>query len=187
MAGPATIMAGVGMGSSILGGIMGAQGARAQGSAASQMSMFQMGVAQMNARIARQNAEYADYQGEVKANKYGMEAAQRMGHIKAAQGASGLDVGSGSAKDVQASQGIVTSMDLNQIRANAAKAAYDYRTQAAGFAMEAMGDAFGAANAMRASRINAGTSIISAASSVADHWFQGRQVGLWGTGNVGVP
>jgi hypothetical protein len=181
MADPVTTgMAAVGMGTSIFGAITGAQGARASGAAAQQMGMYQVGVAQMNARIARQNAEYADFQGEKEAHNYGMQAAQRMGHIKAAQGASGLDVNSGSAKDVQDSQSMVTSMDLAQLRQNAAKAAYDYRAQASAFDIEAMGAAMGAQNAVSASRINATTSIISGAASVADRWMQGRQVGLWG-------
>jgi hypothetical protein len=180
MADPATIMAGVGLGTSVLGGLSAASGARAAGSSANQMGMFQAGVAQMNARIARQNAEYADYAGEKEAHSYGMGAAQQMGKIKAGQGASGLDVGSGSAKDVQTSQSIVTSMDLAQIRENAAKAAYAYRTQASGFDMEAVGARVGGQNAMAASRINAQTSIIASASSVADKWLQGRQMGLLG-------
>jgi len=188
MGDPVTTTMAVGsMGMSVLGGLSAASGARAQGAAASQMGMFQAGVAQMNARIARQNAEYADYQGEKEAAKYGMGAAQRMGEIKAAQGASGLDVNSGSSRDVQTSQSLVTNMDLSQIRENAAKAAYDYRVQATGFDMEALGATMGASNAVSAARTNATTSIISAASSVADKWMQGRQVGLRGGGkNVGV-
>ena len=179
---PPMIIAGISAGASIAGGLMQAAGARAAGDASSSMGMFQAAVAQRNAAIARQNAEYADYQGEKQAQTYGMGAAQRMGHIKAGQGASGLDVNSGSAKDVQASQSVVTTMDMNQIRENAAKAAFDYRVQASSFDMEAVGDMFGAQNARTAAGINANASIISSAGSVADKWLAGKNVGLWGGG-----
>lgn len=188
MAEPTTIMAGIGMGSSILGGIFGAKGASESAASANMMGMFQAGIAQLNARIARQNADYASVQGEQSAAQYGMSAAQRKGAIIVGQSGSGLDVNSGSARAVQQSQDVVSTMDMNQIRANAAKAAFDYRVQANQYDMQAVGDMMGAQNALQAGRINAASSIISAASSVADKWYQGRNVGLTpDTSSLGDP
>lgn len=167
---PPMLMA-AGTGASILGGILGAGGAMQTSSAAKQMGMFQAGVAQLNAQIARQNAAYAQFSGDVQAQRYGMGARARMGEITAGQSASGLDIGSGSAKDVRAGAKLVSDMDMAQIRANAAKTAYDYEIQAKTHELEAVGSAMGAGFAGKAGRINAATSIIGGASSVADKWM----------------
>jgi hypothetical protein len=174
------------MGLSALGGILGASGASASGASASQLGMYQAGIAMQNAAIARQNAAYASAQGEQEAAKYGMGARQKAGEILTAQSASGLDVGSGSAKAVRDSQHLVSSIDMAQIRANAAKAAYDYNVQAGSFQQEAMLDIMGAKNAKAASKTNALTSIVGAASSVADKWLQASKVGMFGSGKTAL-
>jgi hypothetical protein len=174
------------MGLSALGGILGASGASAQGSAASQLGMYQAGIAMQNAAIAKQNAAYESAQGEQSAAKYGMGARQRMGEIKTAQSASGLDVGSGSNKAVQESQHLVSNMDMAQIRANAAKASFDYQVQAKSFEQQAQLDIMGANNAKAASRTNALASIVGSASSVADKWLQASKVGMFGSGQIAL-
>ena len=180
------ILTALSMGTSVLGGILGASGANAQGSAASQMGMYQAGIAMQNAAIAKQNAEYESAQGEQSAAKYGMGARQRMGEIVTAQSASGLDVGSGSAKAVQDSQHLVSNMDMAQIRANAAKASFDYQVQAKSFEQQALLDIMGANNAKAASRTNALASIVGSASSVADKWLQASKVGMFGGSNISL-
>lgn len=177
MASPALTIAS--MGTSILGGIFGASGASSAGASASQLGMYQAGIAMQNAAIARQNATYASVQGEQEAAKYGMGARQRQGEIVAQQGASGLDVGSGSNRLTQESQHLVSTMDMAQIRANAAKAAYDYNVQAGAFQQEAMLDVMGANNAKAASKTNALASIVGAASSVSDKWLKASEVGTF--------
>ena len=141
MAEPTTLMAGAGIGTSVLGSLFGASGASASGAASSQMSQYQAGVALLNAKIAKQNADYAIMEGEQSAMKYGLGARQRKGEIVAAQSASGLDVTSGSARDVQISQDTVTRIDMDQIRRNAAKAAYDYSIEAVKYTAEEIGRA----------------------------------------------
>lgn len=167
------------MGTSVLGSIFGASGAMASGEAQSQMGMYQAGIAMQNAKIAKQNATYASVQGEQEAMKYGMGARQRAGEIVAQQSASGLDVGSGSAKAVQESQHLVSQMDMAQIRANAAKAAYDYNVQAWAHKQEAVMDLMGAKNAQAAGRTNALASLVGGASSVADKWLRASEVGAF--------
>jgi hypothetical protein len=175
-------MAGAGLGSSVLGSLFGASSARREGAAAQQMGMYQAGVALLNAKIAQQNADYASVEGEQTAMRYGMGARQRQGEIVAGQSASGLDVTSGSARDVQTSQHTVTQMDMDQIRRNAAKTAYDYRVEAGKFTADAMASVLAGNNAQRASRTRAAASIIGGASSVADKWMQARQLGAFNFG-----
>jgi len=180
MAEPATIIGGLSLGTSILGGVLGARSAKAAGNSAFQMGLYQAGIAKQNAEYARQNADIASVEGEQSAMKYGMKARQQAGDIAAAQGASGLDVNSGSAKDVRESQHLVSTMDMDQIRRNAAKAAFDYRVTAANYEQEAMMSLMGAQNAKSAANTNALSSIIGSASSVADKWLRGKEVGMWG-------
>lgn len=184
MADPATMTA-ISMGGSILGGIFGASGASASAAAQSQMGMYQAGIALQNAKIAKQNAVYESVQGEQSAMRYGMQARQRSGEILAGQSASGLDVGSGTNKQVQESQKIVSNMDMAQIRANAAKAAYDYRVQAKSYEQEAMMGMMGAKNAESAGRTNVLSSIIGSATSVADKWLKAKEVGTFSSGLFG--
>ena len=72
---------------------------------------------------------------------------RKAGQIKAAQGASGVDVNSGSAKEVQTSQHLVSQMDLNTIREKAAKTAYDFSVQATNYENQAKGYSKAASNA----------------------------------------
>lgn len=173
-----------GTGASILGGVLGASGAMKTGAAAKQMGMYQAGIAKLNADISRQNAAYAQFAGDIQARQYGMGARARMGEILAGQSASGLDVGSGSAKDVRASAKLVSDMDMAQIRANAAKTAYDYEIQAQSHEVEAAGQMMGANVSAQAGRINAMTSILGGASSVADKWLAYNRVS--GTPSMGA-
>lgn len=167
------------MGISAIGGLMSAGAASKSAAASSQMGMFQAGIAIQNAKIAEQNAQYASMEGEQSAAKYGMGAAQRQGEIITAQSGSGLSVRSGSNKDVQDSNMVVSSMDMAQIRQNAAKTAFDYKTQAGAYSMQAVGDLMGAQNSAAAGKTNVMTSIIGGASSVADKWLQASKVGTF--------
>lgn len=167
-----------GMGAQAGGGILGAIGSIMGGQAQASQFKYQAAVARQNAQVAKQNQEYASQQGEIQAQSYGMQAAQRQGQIKVAQGASGLDVNSGSAKQVQNSQKLVTSMDLDQIRSNAAKTAYNFDVQSVNFTNQAQLDTRAAADANTAGEIGAASTLLGSASSVSSKWLQGQQVGL---------
>jgi hypothetical protein len=182
MAEPNTLLAGTGIGTSILGGLFGAGSAKASAESSKKMGLYQAGVAMLNAKIAQQNADYAIVEGEQSTMRYGMSARQQAGQIVANQAASGLDVRSGSAKDVQDSQHLVSTMDMDQIRRNAAKTAYDYKVEAGKYTADALAAFSGAQDASKAGNINAATSLIGGASSVASKWLQGKQMGLFNFG-----
>lgn len=177
MVAPAAL-ATISMGASAAGAGISAYGALQSGQAQSQMYQYQAGIAQLNKQIALQNADYAVATGETQARDYGMGAAQKFGAIRAAQGASGIDVGSGSTQDVQKGQKLATSIDLGTIRQNAARVAYGYETGAA--QDEAQSRLYGMASkdAESAGRIKALGSLISGAASVSDKWLQMGQYGM---------
>lgn len=177
----AAVAGAIGIGTSILGGLTGAASASEQSQAQQATYNYQAGVATINAQIAKQNQEYAVQQGEQEAQTAGMQGAQQMGKIKVAQASSGLDINSGSAKQVQNSQQLVTDLNLDQIRSNAAKTAYDYDVQATQYTNQATLYKMGAANAAAAEPYNVASSILGSASSVSSKWLQGQSVGMFGT------
>lgn len=173
-------IAGIGMGNTALGGIQGAIGSLMQGQDQAAMYNYQAGVARTNSIISYQNATYASQVGEQQALQSGMAGAQRYGQIRAVQGSHGLDVNTGSAKDVASSQQLINRMDQTTIRSNAAKTAYNYEVQSTQFTAQAGLDTLAAKNAQTAGLIGASSSILGASSAVSSEWLRGAQLGLWG-------
>lgn len=181
----AEAMAVVGMGATIAGGITQANAATAKGAATQQMNNYQAGVADINAKIARQNADFTLNKGEQEAVQYGLASSQRQGQIKAGQGASGIDINTGTAVDVRASQKMVSDLDMLQIRSNAAKTAYDYNVQAVSNENQANLYRMAGANAVTAASYEATASILGTVSSVSSKWTQGSQMGMFSGGGSG--
>jgi hypothetical protein len=169
----------VGLGATLAGGILGAVGAQKQGESQQQMYNYKAQVSKINADINRQNAAWARDKGEKEATQYGMKAAQQRGQIRATQGASGLDVNSGSAKEVQRSQEKIKDIDMSTIRENAAKIAYDYETKAVMDENQAELDKMGGEYAKEASNIKSIESILGSVSTVSSKWQHGSSIGLW--------
>lgn len=176
----ATAVGTVGLGASLAGGLLSAYGAEKSGQASQQMYNYQAAVAKINSDIDKQNSEWSLTKGETEATQYGMKAAQQKGQIVAAQGASGLDVNQGSNVKVQQSQKAITDIDMGQIRANAAKTAYDFRVKSTMDLNQADLYTMAGVNAKSAGDINALGSIVSSAGSVSSKWLAGNQAGLGG-------
>lgn len=173
----------IGLGATAAGGIFQAFGASKQGKAQQEQYDYQAAVATMRSNVDKQNAEYAINQGEAEASKYGMQAGQRQAQIVAAEGASGFNVNAGSNKQVQTSQQTVTGLDLDTIRSNAAKTAYNFNTQAVYDKAQANIDVMAGQDAARAGSINAGASLLSSAGSVSSQWMRASQLGMFGAGS----
>lgn len=170
----------VGTAATIAGGVIGAQGAEKQGEANLIQNYYQSGVAQLNAQIAKQNADYVENVGEQQAQTEGMAGAQQLGQIVTAEASSGTDVNTGSNKEVVAGQKEVIGLNTAQIRANTAKSAYDYNVQASNFEAQSQLYQMAGTNAAEAGQITAESSILGTVGSVASKWTQGSQVGMLG-------
>lgn len=175
----ATGFGAVGIGASLAGGVLSAIGASKQGDAQASMYNYRAQVARINANIERQNAAWSRTKGDQEAVQYGQKAAQQRGAILAAQGASGVDVNSGSAKDVQRSQEAIKDTDLSTLRSNTAKIAYDYETKAVMDENQATLDVMSGDYAKEAAKYKVAESIIGSVSSVSSKWQQGKSIGLW--------
>lgn len=182
----------LGIGTTLAGGVLGAQGAMQSAAATQQMYNYQAGVARINSQIDLQNADYARQQGEIQAQQYGQKAAQQLGAIRTVQAASGVDVNTGTAAQVQESQKKVAGVDIGMIRQNAAKTAYDYDVKSTMDLNQSTLDTMAGVNAIAAGKIQAETSILGAVSSVSSKWLQASQMGMFSGGgtmpasNVGI-
>lgn len=171
MAGPAA-MSGIGMGLTALGGLSGAAGAETaakgkqvdiygqmlqtvgkafgfqvqakQATYQATVEDYQAAVAQKNQQIALGNAAYAADTGEVEASIQGMKTHAQVSTTTAAQGASGLDVNTGSAVAVRSSEIQLGQYNQAQIRASAAKMAYNYQVEASADADQAAAHTYAA-------------------------------------------
>lgn len=128
--------------------------------------MFAGQVADNNAKIAGQNAEYSAEAGEEQAAITSRKGAAEAGQLKASQGASGVDVNSGSSVDTQVGERETNLLDTLTVRNNAALATYGYKTQQANFKAQAGQD-------REAGIIDAASTLLGGASSIN-----------WGTGST---
>jgi len=176
---PATLAI-ISVGASVAGTAISAGAAIYGGMAKSSMYNYQAQVATMNKQIAQRNADYAIAVGEVNAQRKGMETRARVGQTEAVQGASGLEVGTGTNEAVVASERDLGSFDEMTIRAGAQRESFGFKTQAMNFEAEATADKTAGKYAMVEGFTNAASSIVGGASSVSDKWLKYRTAGVPG-------
>lgn len=179
MADPVT-MATIGIASTAAGGGVSAFGSIMGGNANAAMYQYQAGIAQMNKKIADQNAAYETALGETQAQQSGMKTRAVIGATRAQQGASGLDVNTGSNVSVRASEAELGAEDQAMIRSNAAFRAYGDEVQAANFTAQSQVDTMAASYSQTAGEIGAFSSILGAGGSVSSKWMQASQLGIAG-------
>jgi hypothetical protein len=121
----------------LVGGIVSAAGTVYQGMAQAQALNYQAKVAQNNAIMANQAAARAIEAGNAEAAKKSMEEAGKFGEIRAAEAAGGVDVNTGSNKNVQVSARELGKLDTETTMNKAQQVAYGYRTQATNYGAQA--------------------------------------------------
>lgn len=139
-----------------------------QGQAASKAAAYNAQVADNNSKIATQNAEFAGAEGEANAGASAMKTASQIATIKTAQAANGVDVNSGSAVNVRASEAELGEVNALNIRANAARQAYGYATQSQQFTSQKQLDEVQSDQANTGSYLSAAGSFLGGASSAAN-------------------
>ncbi|WP_149537520.1 hypothetical protein [Siccirubricoccus phaeus] len=140
----------------LIGSGLSAYGQMQQGEAASKAAKYQAAVAQNNAKatLAR---------GEFEAQQIYRQGAQRLSLQRAIMGANNLDIGFGTALDVQRDTAEATGLDAATTRYNALLAGTDQSQQA--MLLRAQG-----AGARSAGTMGAFGSILSGASQFAQRW-----------------
>lgn len=143
---------------------VGAAGSLQQGFAGRGAALYNAKIAEQNASLATQNAEWTGAEGEQKAGIAGLQTRATVGAQKAGQAGNNVDVNSGSAAAVR--QGTTEAGMLNQmnIRSNAARQAYGFEVQSAGDMAQSRLDKSQAGNDVTAGFTNALTSGLKGAA-----------------------
>jgi hypothetical protein len=152
-----------------------------QGAANAAMYQYKAGVALINKQVNETNANWALETGDIKSEEAGLKAGQEIGQTKVQQGASGLDVNSGTNQAVRETQQSVSKFDQGIIQWDAAKTAYGFEEKAMTDTAEANLDVMAASSAKTGGTIAEIGSFLSGGSSVASKWYQGTQQGVFGS------
>lgn len=164
---------GVGLGMSMAGSALSAYSAWQSAKFQRDQIGAQAEIADLNAELATRGAESALIAGQ----KQESAIRSRTGQVKAAQraamGASGVDLGTGSAANILTSTDLMGEIDANAAAINTLQSAWGYRTQALNSQTSA-----GAARATAAG-ISPGSavlgSILTSAPAVATSWYRAKQ------------
>lgn len=127
-----------------------AYGQHKQAQAQANANKFNAQVADQNAALAHQNAVWQTEEGEQQVANSEMKTAAQLGGIKTFQAASGVDVNSGSAVDVENSARTIGKLDALTVRSNAARAAYGMQVEETSHKNEAILDRYAGSNAIKA-------------------------------------
>jgi hypothetical protein len=165
----------------IAGAGLNALGAYNSNEAASQSAAYQAQVARNNAVIAGENVGWTAASGAAKEAALGMKTAAAVGKMKATQGASGVDVNTGSSANVRASAAEFGALDQMTSRSNTAREAYGYEVQATGDVAQAQLLETESTNYANAAPISALGTFLSGASSVGGKWSS------WGASSPSGP
>lgn len=152
-----------GTGASVLGQINSQAAAGAQSSYMAQMS-------RQRQALAQQQADDALRRGQIAEQRQRDLTGQRIGTQQAALAAQGTDL-EGSPTDILGDTKRAGEFDALTIRNNAAREAWGYQVQGAGFGADAS-----LRESFRPSYLGAGASLLMGASSLADKWRKYQQV-----------
>lgn len=129
----------------------------------------QADIADINAQIAELGAQQELLKGQRQVGAITLKAGQLKASQRAAMAANGIDLGVGSAAEIQASTDLMKEIDANTLTANAVRDAWGFRTQAVNFQNEALMKRAGAAGISPG--MAAGTSLLGSAGTVASNWY----------------
>ncbi len=176
----APLMAGVGL----AGAGVSAAGSIEAGNAGQAAAAYRSQVAANNAKIAQTNARMDIQAGEVAATNQGLKTRAKVGEEKAAQGAAGVDVNTGSAVDVRAGTAEIGMLDALTVRSNAAKQAYGQLVNASNYETQSKLDLMEGEQAKKAGEIGAISSLLGGASTVGGNYAKWQT--QYGTPRAGI-
>lgn len=166
--GAAAVIAGVGLAVSTA---TTAYGLSQQADAAGKSAAYQAQVAKNNAAGSVQNAAVSQKQALAQASDLASLGSARIGSQRAALGASGVALDSGSALDVQQGTALATQKQVQQSLYEGTLKSLGYQVQASNQTAQAGLDILQGQNAQRAATVSALSSIASNATQVASKWY----------------
>lgn len=167
------------MGSIVTGGLQ-SYGQLFEGNAQADAAKYNAYIQRQNAAIATTNQNIASQSGAEQASLSEQRTRATSGAIQANQGASGVDVNSGSAVDTRQSAAEIGELDALTIRSNATREAYGYENQAVSDTAQANLDTAEAKNDITASEIGATGTFIGAQDKAAANFLSFQMSGGFG-------
>lgn len=152
-------------------------GQRRQADAAIAQGEYQAGIATTNAGLADASAADAVARGREAELRRAADTRRTIGAQRAAMAAGGIDLGTGSAADVQADAAYTGALDQLTIRTNAAREAFGYQTEAANDRVRATNARTAGRNTATGLRNQAGSTLLTGALSL---YNTGKELGKWG-------
>ncbi|MBP2652632.1 MAG: hypothetical protein H6Q73_201 [Firmicutes bacterium] len=166
--------------SSLVSAVAGVQSAKSQSSAYAQQAK----IAENNAARAESQAANVARSGADQEQQIRKQGNAMMGKQTAMYGASNIDTNSGSAQDVIQSTDYENLMDALTVRHNTANSVYGLETEAQSDRSQASAYRTAASNATKAGWLNAGTSLLTGATTLASEYNKYQSTGgtgsLWG-------
>lgn len=132
-----------------------------------------------NAVLAGRAATDAEARGGQQVAQVRGKADQVIGEARAEYGASGVDVGSGSAAQSIAADKTLSEVDANTVRNNAAREAWGFKTQSADMLTSAAMAKQSGQNALFGSILTGTGGLLSSGANI---YGQGKSAGWWGGG-----
>jgi hypothetical protein len=167
MAAAAPIISGV---AGIAGAGVGALGAATQGEAQAAEARYQSQIARNDQIIAEQNAGYATQAGETATYDVGLRERAAAGRITSGIAANNIDVNTGSAARVRATQTEMGQLAEERTMASANLTAYGYRTQATSFGAQAQLEKAEAPLDVAGGFLGATGAVLAGASNIPFKW-----------------
>ncbi len=150
-----------------------------------QSGQFAGQVAENNAQVAGQSAEYATEAGTADAATQSLKGAVKSAGIKNAIAANGIDVNTGSAPKVLASQAETNQLDIETILHNSDLTAYGYRTQQQDLIDQAKQDREGGVLGAMGEGLSGISTLVDKAPSLPLKWGTGGAATKWGWSDLG--
>lgn len=138
---------------------------RKQASAAEAQGAYEGAALRQNASLADAQAADAISRGQVEESRYRLGTRQQIGSTRAGLAAQGVDLGSGSALDVQASEASIGELDALTIRNNAAREAWGFNVDALNFRQQAKLAEFGGKQAAAGYRAQSVSTLLTGAAN----------------------
>lgn len=179
-----------GMGISAIGAIT---NAFSEAAADKAQGAYESTIANTNAEIAGVQARQTLETGDIEASRKELQTQGQVGAERAAQGASGVDVASGSSALVRGSTALAGGIDELTIRNNAARQAWGYQTQAIQSTFQGQFDQLTATSKSTQALLTGGLQAVSGPLSIESNYLRfARYMGVGGSaevnsGNAPVP
>lgn len=147
-----------------------AYGSYESGQSQAAAASYQAQIAANNAITAQQNAKWDIQSGDIAATNEELKTRAQIGTAKANQGASGIDVNTGSSADVRSGMAETGTANALTQRSDAAKKAYSAQVEAVSDTAQSKLDTMQATQAQEAGEIGGLGSLLSGASTVGGNY-----------------